>query len=82
VHSFRPESIFVHRPPDTSTFGFRPILVTCDNTGELLAVKLRPGSTGANTAVDHLDVLAGQIPATHRRHLLVRGDCGAAVTPS
>jgi hypothetical protein len=39
------------------TFGFHPILVTCDNTGELLAIRLRPGNAGANTAADHLDML-------------------------
>ncbi len=63
------------------TFGFHPILVTCDNTNELLAIKLRPGNAGANTAADHLDVLAeavAQVPAAHRRHLLVRGDSAAA----
>jgi hypothetical protein len=46
--------------------------VSCDNTG-----KLRPGNAGANIATDHLDVLAGaiaQIPAPHRRHLLIRGE--------
>ena len=51
------------------TFGFHLILVTCDNTGELLAMKLRPGNAGANTAADHLDVLGEaftQIPAAHR----------------
>ena len=63
------------------TYGFHPILVTCDNTSELLAIKLRPGNAGANTAADHLDVLGeaiGQIPAVHRRHLLVRGDSAAS----
>ena len=63
------------------TYGFHPILVTCDNTGEMLAVKLRPGNAGANTAADHLDILADairQIPAQHRRHLLIRGDSAAA----
>jgi hypothetical protein len=63
------------------TYGFHPILVTCDNTGELLTVKLRPGNAGANTAADHLEVLGeafGQVPAAHRRHLLVRGDSAAA----
>ena len=55
--------------------------MTCDNTNELLAIKLRPGNAGANTAADHLDVLAdaiAQIPALHRRHLLIRGDSAAA----
>jgi hypothetical protein len=63
------------------TYGFHPILVTCDNTNELLAIKLRPGNAGANTAADHLDVLGeaiGQIPAAHRRHLLIRGDSAAS----
>jgi Transposase DDE domain group 1 len=63
------------------TYGFHPILVTCDNTGELLAINLRPGNAGANTAADHLDVLGeaiGQIPAAHRRHLLIRGDSAAS----
>lgn len=68
-------------PTYKHSYGFHPILVTCDNTGELLAIKLRPGNAGANTAADHLDVLAqaiAQIPAPHRRHLLIRGDSAAA----
>ncbi|GAA1767688.1 hypothetical protein GCM10009681_43450 [Luedemannella helvata] len=63
------------------TYGFHPILVTCDNTGELLAVKLRPGNAGTNTAADHLQVLAeaiAQVPADHRRHLLIRADSAGA----
>jgi hypothetical protein len=55
--------------------------VTCDNTGELLAIRLRPGNAGANTATDHLHVLSDaitQIPAPYRRHLLIRGDSAAA----
>jgi Transposase DDE domain group 1 len=68
-------------PTYKHTFGFHPILVTCDNTGELLAAQLRPGNAGANTAADHLVVLAeafAQIPARYRRHLLIRGDSAAA----
>jgi len=67
-------------PTYKHTFGFHPMLVTCDNTGELLAIKLRPGNAGANTAADHLDLLAdavAQLPAPHRRHLLIRGDSAA-----
>jgi Transposase DDE domain group 1 len=63
------------------TYGFHPILVTCDNTGEMLAVELRPGNAGANTAADHLQILTDaivQIPVPYRRHLLVRGDSAAA----
>jgi Transposase DDE domain group 1 len=68
-------------PTYKHTFGFHPILVTCDNTGELLAIKLRPGNAGANTAADHLTVLAeavAQVPAAHRRRLLIRGDSAAS----
>jgi hypothetical protein len=67
-------------PTYKHTYGFHPILVTCDNTGELLVIRLRPGNAGANTAADHLEVLAeaiAQVPAQHRRHLLIRGDSAA-----
>lgn len=63
-------------------FGFHPIGVWCDNTTECLAVSLRPGNAGANTALDHIDVLGRafkQIPPAHRRRLLVRAD-GAGAT--
>ena len=63
-------------------FGFHPIGVWCDNTGELLAISLRPGNAGSNHAGDHIDVLSRaivQIPAEHRRRLLVRAD-GAGAT--
>jgi hypothetical protein len=68
-------------PTYKHTFGFHPILVTCDNTGELLAIRLRSGNAGANTAADHLRILSeaiAQVPAAHRGHLLVRGDSAAA----
>jgi Transposase DDE domain group 1 len=68
-------------PTYKHTYGFHPILVTCDNTNELLAVKLRPGNAGANTAADHPDVLSeaiAQVPARHRRQLLIRADSAAA----
>lgn len=63
------------------TFGFHPIGVWCDNTGELLAVRLRPGNAGANDAADHIGVLTeaiAQIPTGHRRRLLVRADGAGA----
>jgi hypothetical protein len=68
-------------PTYKHTFGFHPILVTCDNTRQMLAIRLRPGNAGANTAADHLHILSeafAQVPAAHRRHLLVRGDSAAA----
>lgn len=64
------------------TFGFHPIGVWCDNTTEMLAAKLRPGNAGSNHAADHIEVLTeaiGQIPAGHRKHLLIRAD-GAGAT--
>jgi hypothetical protein len=64
-----------------ATYGFHPIAVWCDNTGECLAFKLRPGNAGANHAGDHLDVLGeafAQVPAAHRGHILVRADSAGA----
>lgn len=62
-------------------FGYHPLAAWCDNTGEMLAVKLRPGNAGANHAGDHIAVLReaiGQIPASRRHHLLVRADTAGA----
>ena len=63
------------------TFGYHPIGVWCDNTGELLAARLRPGNAGSNTTIDHKNVLKAaiaQVPAAHRRRLLVRSDGAGA----
>src|SRR3954454_5954582 len=63
-------------------FGFHPLAAWCDNTTEMLAVTLRPGNAGSNHAGDHIDVLdraIKQIPAAHRRKLLIRAD-GAGAT--
>lgn len=63
------------------TFGFHPIGVWCDNTGEFLAAKLRAGNAGSNTAIDHVEVLAeaiAQVPGTHRRRMLIRSDGAGA----
>ena len=62
-------------------FGFHPLGAWCDNTGEMLAVRLRPGNANANHAGDHIAVLGeaiGQIPAAYRRRLLVRADTAGA----
>jgi hypothetical protein len=62
-------------------WGFHPILVTCDNTGELLVVWLRPGDAGSNTAADHISVLRAairQVPAVHQRKVLIRIDGAGA----
>lgn len=63
------------------TYGHHPLLATCDNTGELLVVMLREGNAGSNTGADHvkvLDAAIAQIPATHRRDLLVTIDGAGA----
>jgi len=64
------------------TYGHHPLTVWCDNTGESLAFRLRPGNAGSNTASDHIEVLdeaIAQLPARHRRDLLVTVD-GAGAT--
>ena len=62
-------------------FGFHPLGVWCDNTRELLAITLRAGNANANHAGDHIAVLSEaitQVPASHRRRLLVRADSAGA----
>jgi Transposase DDE domain group 1 len=64
------------------TFGHHPLTAWCDNTDESLALRLRPGNAGSNTASDHIEVLGeaiAQIPARYRRDLLVTVD-GAGAT--
>ncbi|MFC4753506.1 hypothetical protein ACFO7U_01765 [Dietzia aurantiaca] len=46
-----------------------------------MAASLRPGNAGSDTASDHIDVLGqaiAQIPAAHRRDLLIRSDGAGA----
>jgi hypothetical protein len=62
-------------------FGFHPLGAWCANTGEALAMWLRPGNAGANTASDHIGVLTAaiaQIPASFRRRLIIRCDGAGA----
>ena len=57
-------------------FGYHPLAVWC-NTQEMLAVIMRSGNAGTNTVADHIDVLTraiAHVPASHRKHLLVRAD--------
>ena len=68
-------------PTFKRTFGFHPLGVWCDNTSEFLAAKLRAGNAGSNTAADHIEVLTdatAQIPAAHRKKLLIRSDGAGA----
>lgn len=63
-------------------FGFHPLCAFVDHgpagTGEPVAVLLRPGNAGSNTAADHLSVIAdalAQIPGNTRgKSVLVRID--------
>lgn len=68
-------------PTFKKTFGFHPLGVWCDNTSEFLAAQLRTGKAGSNTAADHIRVLGeaiAQVPAAHRKDLLIRSDGAGA----
>jgi hypothetical protein len=64
-------------------YGFHPLHAYVDETREALAVQLRAGNAGANTAVDHMVVLElalEQIPRAHFQtiEILVRTDTAGA----
>jgi len=64
-----------------SGFGFHPLGNWCANTDESLAMELRPGNAGSNTASDHISGLSAalaQIPASCRRNVIVRLDGAGA----
>jgi hypothetical protein len=63
------------------TFGFHPLAAFADHgaagNGEPLAILLRTGSSGSNTAADHVEVTRlalAQLPRHLRRRVLVRTD--------
>jgi hypothetical protein len=63
------------------TFGHHPLAAWCGNTLECLAMMLRPGNAGSNTASEHVSVLneaLGQVPARFRRKILIRLDGAGA----
>jgi Transposase DDE domain group 1 len=67
--------------PNFKGFGLHPLGCWCDNTGEPLAAKLRPGSAGSNTVADHLEVLGAAVaalPPKFRRRLMVTCDGAGA----
>ena len=69
-------------PNYKSGFGYHPLGGWLDETREPLAMLLRPGNAGSNTAVDHCDVLErslDQLPAPYRAGH-DRGDDPATVT--
>ncbi|HET7721687.1 MAG TPA: transposase, partial [Acidimicrobiales bacterium] len=65
-------------------FGFHPLGVWCDETGEALAAMLRPGNAGANTAADHvkmLDAALAQLPPAWRAGHRAGDERAAVVHP-
>jgi len=70
-------------PTWKKTYGFHPLTVFADHgsdgTGEPLAIMLRPGNAGSNTASDHITsakLALAQLPAQARRRVLIRADSG------
>ena len=64
-------------------WGFHPLTVFADHgaggNGEPLAIMLRPGNAGSNTAADHIEAVKlalAQLPAGLRKRVLVRADSG------
>jgi hypothetical protein len=71
------------RPTWKKTFGFHPMTAFADHgkqgTGEPLAIMLRPGNAGSNTAADHIGatrLALAQLPAAQRKGVLIRADSG------
>jgi hypothetical protein len=70
-------------PTWKKTWGFHPLTVFADHgsegSGEPLAIMLRPGNAGSNTAADHIAatrLALGQLPKAVRRRVLIRCDSG------
>jgi hypothetical protein len=70
-------------PTWKKTFGFHPLAAFADHGagagGEPLAVLLRAGNAGSNTAAEHIEVTKlalAQLPRRSRRRVLVRTDSG------
>jgi hypothetical protein len=70
-------------PTWKKTFGFHPMTVFADHGtgggGEPLAIMLRPGNAGSNTAADHITatrLALAQLPKHRRRQVLIRADSG------
>jgi hypothetical protein len=70
-------------PTWKKTFGFHPLAAFADHGagagGEALAIVLRPGNAGSNTAADHIEaarLALAQLPGRLRRQVLIRTDSG------
>jgi hypothetical protein len=69
------------RPTWKKTFGFHPMTAWADHgpdgSGEPLAIILRPGNAGSNTAGDHIEatrLALAQLPRRQRRKAVIRAD--------
>jgi Transposase DDE domain group 1 len=70
-------------PTWKKTYGFHPLAAFADHgagaAGEALAIMLRPGNAGSNTAAEHIEVTRlalAQLPRRMRRRVLIRTDSG------
>ena len=70
-------------PTWKKTYGFHPLAAFADHgagaAGEALAIMLRPGNAGSNTAAEHIEVARlalAQLPRSQRKRVLVRTDSG------
>ena len=70
-------------PTWKKTYGFHPLAAFADHGagagGEPLAILLRPGNAGSNTASEHIEVTKlalAQLPRKLRRRVLIRTDSG------
>ena len=70
-------------PTWKKTYGFHPLAAFADHgagaAGEALAIMLRPGNAGSNTAAEHIEVTRlalAQLPHRLRRRVLIRTDSG------
>ena len=70
-------------PTWKKTFGFHPLTAFADHgaegSGEPLAIVLRPGNAGSNTAAGHIEAArlgVAQLPRHLRRRVLIRTDSG------
>jgi Transposase DDE domain group 1 len=70
-------------PTWKKTYGFHPLAAFADHGngagGEPLAIVLRPGNAGSNTASEHIEVTRlalAQLPRKLRRRVLIRTDSG------
>lgn len=66
------------RPTWKKTFGFHSLAAFADG-GEPLAILLRPGNAGSNTAADHIEtakLALAHLPRDLRRRVLIRADSG------